>query len=309
MSAARVVLRYSDGGMLVEQDGEYVVVEPAPPSPPADPGRLQEPNPLALEYCDLCGNPTDEEPDGYARVCDLCQMNPRFWWSYHSEFAVLARSLLGDRFGRWTVVGKGGPGRWRVRCACGTEREHGAHALQSGTSTGCVACSARAMIDLTGKTFGRLSVLRRAPELDEPGHTFWVVRCACGQEEACRSADLRLRGKHRCKWCRRAESLTSPAAKVAWAVRGQCSWCPRAAAKLAFECEACNRQGLPSRGGRDATGRPRSRGQRVGDLMVCKCGCGSALSGRPRYASDACFRRTKNAARAERHRALAGGVA
>lgn len=44
--------------------------------------------------------------------------------------------------------------------------------------------------DLTGLTFGRLTVLRRAPN-DRRGQTYWVCLCVCDNETITRSASLK----------------------------------------------------------------------------------------------------------------------
>lgn len=58
-------------------------------------------------------------------------------------------------------------------------------------------------IDLTGKTFGRLTVIERA-ESDRNGLTQWRCRCSCGSVIVTRSQDLR-RGASKSCGCRTRE--------------------------------------------------------------------------------------------------------
>lgn len=100
-------------------------------------------------------------------------------------------NLSGKRFGRWTVLpechrGKKGARMWKCRCDCGTERMVLARSLKSGASVSC-GCMNREIVrnraeDLTGKTFGELTVLGRA-EVTEHRGSYWRCRCnACGRE-------------------------------------------------------------------------------------------------------------------------------
>jgi len=50
----------------------------------------------------------------------------------------------------------------------------------------------RNLLDLNGQTFGRLTVLGRAPKSHESRQAFWRVRCACGRETTTTSQNLRL---------------------------------------------------------------------------------------------------------------------
>lgn len=49
------------------------------------------------------------------------------------------------------------------------------------------------LIDLTGRTFGRLTVLERVPPpiKDRGGYAWWRCRCRCGEEAVVRGASLR----------------------------------------------------------------------------------------------------------------------
>lgn len=65
-------------------------------------------------------------------------------------------------------------------------------------------------IDLTGQTFGRLTVLSRAGH--QKGHTLWFCECECGVTKAILAASLRS-GVTRSCGCLRAEGLGTYARK------------------------------------------------------------------------------------------------
>lgn len=96
----------------------------------------------------------------------------------------------GARFGRWTVLddrilSDRGEGKWLCRCDCGTERYVLERSLLYGDSESCGCLrkerSAQAVSpDLTGKTFGALTVIRKIEMESRPGSTRWLCRCDCG---------------------------------------------------------------------------------------------------------------------------------
>ena len=103
------------------------------------------------------------------------------------------RELLGQTFGRLTVIGdalpRGGRSVWRCACECGREVVVRTDHLVSGATTGCGRCqrfSARS--DLRGSKFGRLSVLGPAPE--RAGRTMWTCSCECGAVSEVRTDHL-----------------------------------------------------------------------------------------------------------------------
>ena len=135
--------------------------------------------------------------------------------------------LSGQRFGRLTVisraddiVNKNGStaARWKCVCDCGNEaivREQG---LKSGSvkSCGCLRRenmeharkhSKNSFIDLTGQTFGRLTVLDRADDYVSPsGNKMvqWHCKCNCGRDVVV-AGNLLKRGKTRSCGCLKAE--------------------------------------------------------------------------------------------------------
>ena len=104
---------------------------------------------------------------------------------------MVRTSLAGQTFGRWNVQDAyiktaKGERKWLCRCDCGTERYVLERALKSGASTSCGCLrkerSAQALSrDLTGRTFGELTVLRKLEKKDKKG-IWWLCRCSCGAE-------------------------------------------------------------------------------------------------------------------------------
>lgn len=115
------------------------------------------------------------------------------------------------------------------------------------------------LIDMTGRRYGRLVAIECVGS--KPGHTLWRFRCDCGGERVAAGHSVRRGQVKQCRACAAAARRTSAAARAPGAQYGRCSWCKRPALRRArYECVACNRQA--GRYGRDATGRPISRGRR-----------------------------------------------
>lgn len=55
--------------------------------------------------------------------------------------------------------------------------------------------------DLTGRTFGLLTVVQRAPRQSRDGSAYWLCRCECGQVCVRLSTRLRQDGVHACRRC------------------------------------------------------------------------------------------------------------
>jgi len=97
--------------------------------------------------------------------------------------------LTGQKFGRLTVLGpgtteKGTPG-WECLCECGDVKVIATNSLRSGKTKSCGCYKVQGMaehrlVDLTGMTFGKLTVIERAPNR---GRTvMWRCSCSCGKE-------------------------------------------------------------------------------------------------------------------------------
>ena len=124
-------------------------------------------------------------------------------------------NLTGQVFGRLTVVeraeNKGKQPAWRCRCSCGNEKIVSGGNLKSGSvaSCGCLQrerASAAHFKDLTGQTFGRLTVLERA-ENTKSGSARWFCRCSCDKEKIVAGSHL-MSGKTTSCGCYNAEKIT-----------------------------------------------------------------------------------------------------
>ena len=102
------------------------------------------------------------------------------------------KDLAGRKFGRWTVqndsiVDKKVERYWLCRCECGTERYVRERSLLYRDSKSC-GCMTRENLakanthELTGMTFGELTVLERVAERSRSGLIQWRCRCSCGAE-------------------------------------------------------------------------------------------------------------------------------
>ena len=96
----------------------------------------------------------------------------------------------GQKIGRWTVLndcqkGKKGTTKWLCRCDCGSERYVLERSLRSGRSTSCGSLrkeeSYKALAhELTGQTFGDLTVLERSVVQRGSHGILWKCQCSCG---------------------------------------------------------------------------------------------------------------------------------
>lgn len=115
--------------------------------------------------------------------------------------------LIGLKFGRLTVVqrvdNKKGNAAWRCICDCGNETVVTSHKLTQGTqSCGCyiaLRSSETKLIDLTGKQFGNLTVLRKIGRVSHD--MLWECRCKCGNICNIKSSLLRYGSTNGCPEC------------------------------------------------------------------------------------------------------------
>lgn len=131
--------------------------------------------------------------------------------------------LTGQRFGKLTVVRraentKTGQAQWLCRCDCGNEIVVRRGNLQSGNTETC-GCSknkpAPNFIDLSGKKFGRLIVIKKAGKT-KSGNITWFCKCDCGKESVVIGSEL-INGRTQSCGCynrekkamRQAEALTT----------------------------------------------------------------------------------------------------
>lgn len=124
------------------------------------------------------------------------------------------KDLKGKKFGRLTAIellprSKDAKYRyryWRCSCECGGEKKVVSSSLQLGhtKSCGCLAIEKKAGINLTGKKFNRLTVLKRTKRpasskvKDNKSKDFWLCECNCGKQIIAFGFSLR---RHRTKSC------------------------------------------------------------------------------------------------------------
>lgn len=154
-------------------------------------------------------------PD-YNRGNKPCEQSGGF--SFGDQF--VKRDLTQQVFGRWTVLrrdtftgtGKRPREHYLCRCSCpnATERVVCAENLTGGRSQscGCIAGeinSATKFKDLSGQVFGRLTVLRRAP--NQGRQTMFLCRCECTGAEVTVNANSLTRGLTASCGCIRSEVM------------------------------------------------------------------------------------------------------
>jgi len=102
--------------------------------------------------------------------------------------------LVGKKFGRLIVIkrnhpnSKSGAPKWLCKCNCGKEKVIEGGSLRSGAtkSCGCLANefkSKRRLIDLTGRKFGKLTVIKRSYPNGNNRSPKWLCKCECGKEK------------------------------------------------------------------------------------------------------------------------------
>ncbi len=135
--------------------------------------------------------------------------------------APIRKNLIGMRFGRLTVVSMA-PERyvtpaghsyikWHCKCDCGCEVDVLGSRLSSGRTRSCgcyrkAVYAERKKVDLTGRRFGKLTVIGRSPDYfiypSGQKEVRWICRCDCGEEYVALRSVL-LRGSVRscgCVW-------------------------------------------------------------------------------------------------------------
>ena len=84
----------------------------------------------------------------------------------------------GRKYGHWTVLHRDetypSVGRWVCQCDCGTIKTLYGSELRRGRSKSC-GCEQKT--DLTGQTFGKLTVVSRSIN----NKTKWLCQCECGE--------------------------------------------------------------------------------------------------------------------------------
>lgn len=132
--------------------------------------------------------------------------------------------MVNKRFGRLIVVGPdiSGPthtpkhiSKWICRCDCGNIKTVSTVNLQHGliTSCGCKrneVMAKKSMVDLTGRRFGKLTVIKfhHLTTGKSPGHPYWLCKCDCGNNTVVSGGHLKS-GKIVSCGCYHAEIQTT----------------------------------------------------------------------------------------------------
>ena len=92
--------------------------------------------------------------------------------------------ITGNTYGHLTVLGfsyrhpTNGKPYWKCQCVCGKKIDVEGYNLKCGNTKSCGCVNIQ---NLVGKTFGRLTVVRKSDRVDTKWHqTYWVCECSCG---------------------------------------------------------------------------------------------------------------------------------
>lgn len=119
-------------------------------------------------------------------------------------------NLAGQKFGRLTAIAEAPSGqssrvKWECLCECGNRKTVAADKLVSGWT---VSCGCAKQMNLNGKMFGRLHVVKSTSNRDSSGNLFWLCLCDCGKELEVVGASL-TRGNTQSCGCLHRERFTS----------------------------------------------------------------------------------------------------
>lgn len=120
--------------------------------------------------------------------------------------------ITGKVYGKLTAiecVGRNEKGfeLWKCKCECGEETIKQKHNLTMGKTKSC-GCLHHAIKDLTGKVFGRLTVIAYEKHDPVSNISMWRCKCECGEETVLRTNALTLGRTKSCgclKWERDRE--------------------------------------------------------------------------------------------------------
>lgn len=125
-----------------------------------------------------------------------------------------AKEIVGQKFGKLMVLERAGTDKqgqalWRCRCECGNEIIVRGTALRAGHTISC-GCLRR-IEDLVGKKYGRLTIIRQAPDYIAPNGSHrdrWVCLCECGKETIALGVNLRDGHTQSCGCLRKTNHVT-----------------------------------------------------------------------------------------------------
>ena len=111
-----------------------------------------------------------------------------------------AANLVGQKFGKLLVIkrienNKRGNTMWLCQCDCGNKKEALGYDLTHGRTVSCgclpVGKPSPNRMDLTGKKFGRLTVVSLCEEKSTGGILMWECKCDCGNTTYVRGSNLK----------------------------------------------------------------------------------------------------------------------
>ena len=142
---------------------------------------------------------------GKTHMCNKCSSiyaNSSQYLPHKNNYTKL--NLIGQRFGKLKVIDKCEPSegktKWRCICDCGNVVSVIGSKLISGhtRSCGCLQkeSARQKVIDLTGKRFGKLTVIERAENRNNK--VYWKCLCDCGNYTTVNSMKLLHNWTHSC---------------------------------------------------------------------------------------------------------------
>lgn len=123
------------------------------------------------------------------------------------ELKKLKQNRVGEKYGKLEIIEMLPKGYVRCICECGEQNVTLIYSIIRGTtkSCGCIERESRYNRqnhekDLTGMTFGHLTVIEKTDKRYSNGGVGWLCECDCGKRKIIRSGNL-LRGKTRSCGC------------------------------------------------------------------------------------------------------------
>ena len=109
------------------------------------------------------------------------------------------KNHIGEKYGALTVIERsdkksGCHYMWKCQCDCGNITYGTIYNMAAGRK---VSCGCRHTNDLTGKKFGRLTVVERYEKMSS-GHSKWLCICECGNTKIVEDSNLKHSDKISC---------------------------------------------------------------------------------------------------------------
>lgn len=187
-----------------------------------NPGR-NERRRIGLRKCEWCGAEFDHGgtkrltcSEEHQRLLKNKKYREIYYHRYRNNLKKNKKiDITGEKFDRLTAIKevepRGKNRRYLFRCDCGNEIITQMSAVKWGNtrSCGCLhseRVSAANLDDLTGQTFGKLTVLERAPTRGKSLSARWICRCKCGNFSEVQATNLKS-GRTKSCGCARRRTL------------------------------------------------------------------------------------------------------